>query len=91
MKSVKDICILTAIVLTLTVCLPKKGSPTATPTNSFPEGTGEYNSEEDSFSPEVNVSGLAEWTLNYSRQRDKSISAIGNYGDQSIDLKDTGK
>jgi hypothetical protein len=54
-------------------------------------GTGTYNSDEDTFSLDVNVTGLAKGPLHYSRQSDGSIHVIGTYGDQTIDLKDTGK
>ena len=54
-------------------------------------GTGDYNSNEDSFALDVNVTGLAEGPLHYSRQSDGTIQVTGKYGDQTIDLKDTGK
>ncbi len=54
-------------------------------------GIGAYNSNEDTFSLDVNVTGLAEGSLHYSRQSDGSIRVTGTYGDQTIDLQDTGK
>jgi hypothetical protein len=54
-------------------------------------GIGAYNSNEDTFSLDVNVTGLAEGSLHYSRQSDGSIQVTGTYGDQTIDLKDTEK
>ena len=54
-------------------------------------GTGAHNYDEDTFSLDVNVTGLAEGPLHYLRQSDGSIHVTGKYGDQTINLKDTGK
>jgi pimeloyl-ACP methyl ester carboxylesterase len=54
-------------------------------------GTGAHNYDEDTFSLDVNVTGLAEGPLHYLRQSDGSIQVTGKYGNQTIDLKDTGQ
>jgi pimeloyl-ACP methyl ester carboxylesterase len=54
-------------------------------------GSGVYNYDQDSFSLDVNVTGLAQGVLHYSHQGNGSILATGSYANQTIDLKDTGK
>jgi pimeloyl-ACP methyl ester carboxylesterase len=54
-------------------------------------GTGTYNYDEDTFTLDVKVTGLADGQLIYFRQSDGSIQVKGNYGNMVIDLSDTDK
>jgi hypothetical protein len=49
-------------------------------------GTGEYNYDEERFSLQVSVSGLASGELAYVREADGSIGVTGEYGGETIDL-----
>jgi pimeloyl-ACP methyl ester carboxylesterase len=49
-------------------------------------GTGEYNYDEERFSLQVSVSGLASGELIYVRKADGSIRVAGEYGGREIDL-----
>ncbi len=55
-------------------------------------GTGAYNYNDDgAFILDVNVAGLADGQLHYARQSDDSIHVTGTYGDQMIDLEESGE
>jgi pimeloyl-ACP methyl ester carboxylesterase len=49
-------------------------------------GSGEYNYDEERFSLEVSVTGLASGELLYERGGDGSIRVTGEYGGETIDL-----
>ena len=49
-------------------------------------GTGEYNYDEERFSLEVSVTGLASGELLYEREGDGSVHVGGKYGGETIDL-----
>jgi pimeloyl-ACP methyl ester carboxylesterase len=54
-------------------------------------GAGLYNYDEDLFSLDVHVSGLAEGLLSYNHLSDGSIQVTGTYKNQTINLEETGK
>ena len=49
-------------------------------------GSGEYNYDEERFSLEVSVTGLANGELEYVREGDGSTRVTGEYGGESLDL-----
>ena len=49
-------------------------------------GTGEYNYDEERFSLEVSVTGLAGGELVYVREGDGSVRVSGEYGGEAVDL-----
>ena len=49
-------------------------------------GSGEYNYDEESFSLQVSVTGLASGDLEYVRDADGVIRVTGEYGGESVDL-----
>lgn len=49
-------------------------------------GSGSYDYEEGLFTLEVNVTGLADGTLTYTRDGDGALHVTGEYGGQAIDL-----
>jgi hypothetical protein len=54
-------------------------------------GTGLYNYDEDSFMMDVQISGLTEGQLQYTRLTDGSIQVSGTFNNQTIDLMETGQ
>jgi len=49
-------------------------------------GTGEYNYDEDGFSLDIAVSGLADGHLVYTRDGDGALHVTGDYAGKAIDL-----
>jgi len=51
-------------------------------------GAGSYNYEEDLFTLDVSVSGLADGALVYTRDTDWQLHVTGEYGGQAVDLSE---
>jgi pimeloyl-ACP methyl ester carboxylesterase len=51
-------------------------------------GEGSYNYDEDLFTLDVTVSGLARGTLTYTRDTDYNLTVIGEYDGAAIDLSE---
>ena len=49
-------------------------------------GTGEYNLDEDRFNLDVQVDGIAQGQLEYTRESDGSAKVTGTYGGKKVDL-----
>ena len=51
-------------------------------------GSGSYNYEDSVFTLEVNVTGLKEGSLTYTRDSEGIAHVIGTYGGEEIDLSE---
>ena len=50
-------------------------------------GTGEYNYDEERFSLEISVTGLASGELAYAREADGTLRVIGQFAGEPVDLR----